>query len=156
MILSLFTFILVMLGVTFCSYQKRLHLFEIFFILMTVWLITHSLSSIIVANLEKLAISSTPSLFWVHFFKRFLLYPLLIVFCFDFYLRVKTVLFRILLLGVLIIFLSLLEFLFIRLGVLINKGGYTFYFALAEWAFTVVLAYISWIWYRTKRLGSDD
>jgi hypothetical protein len=151
MILSLFIFILVLLIIIFCSYKKKLHLFEIIFIWMTVWLITHSVSSILIANLKVLALSPNLSDFWVHFFKRLLLYPLIIVLFFDIYLRINRVPLRIILLCINIVLFTLFEFLFIRLGILINKN-FNMGMALIEWTFTILLTYLSWLWYRNNRL----
>src|ERR1700719_2236559 len=92
---SLFIFALVLLTISFCCYKKRLHLFEIFFIWMTVWLITHSVSSILIVNLRVLDLSQKYSYFWIHFFKRLLLYPLIIVIFFDISLRIKNILLKI-------------------------------------------------------------
>jgi hypothetical protein len=151
MTLSIFIFILLILFITFCSYKKRLHLFEIFFIWMTVWLITHSLSSILIVNFESLSLSNKQSDFWTHFFKRLLLYPLIIIFFFDIYLRIKNHIGKIALLIFNICVMSSLEFLFIYLGVLKNKK-YSIMDSLTEWIFTILLTLILWQWYRKKRL----
>jgi len=151
MIPSIFFFVLVLLIIIFCSYQKRLHLFEILFIWMTIWLITHSVSSIIIVNFKLIALSQKLSFFWVHFFKRLLLYPLIIIMFFDLYQRISATSFKILTFVSCIFFLSTLEFVFIYLGILINNK-FTFFHALIEWSFTILLTYLSWIWYRNKRL----
>lgn len=151
MILSLFLYILVLLIILFCSYKKKLHLFEILFIWMTIWLITHSVTSIFIANLKLVELPQVQSKFWVHFFKRLLLYPLLIITFFDLYVRVKGNLLKVALLGVSIVVPALLEFLFFYLGIIVNKG-FNFGMALMEWTFTILLTYFSWLWYRNKRL----
>lgn len=148
---SIFFAILIFLFVLFCTYRKRLHLFEIFFIWMTVWLITHSVSSILIVNLEWLSLSENQGDFWTHFFKRLLLYPLIIIIIFDFYLRIKNRIGKIALLIFNICVLSSLEFIFIFLGVLKNKN-FTITDSLTEWSFTILLTFILWQWYRKKRL----
>lgn len=151
MILSIFIFILIFLFFLFCTYRKRLHLFENFFIWMTVWLITHSISSILIVNLEMLSLSKNQCNFWTHFFKRLLLYPLIIIIFFDVYLRIKSRIGKMILLIFNICVISSLEFLFIFLGVLKNKK-FTITDSLTEWTFTILLAFILWQWYRKKRL----
>jgi hypothetical protein len=152
MILSYFIFILVFLLIVFCNYKKRLRLFEILFIWMTVWLITHSVSSIFIVNLELLSLAKSKSDFWTHFFKRLLLYPLIIIFFFEFYLRIRNQFGKIALLTFNICFMSSLEFLFIFLGVIKKDREFHIYHSLMEWTFTVVLTYILWTWYRKQRL----
>lgn len=151
MILSVFMFILIFLLIVFCNYKKRLHLFEILFIWMTVWLVTHSASSILIVNLKLLSLSENQSDFWTHFLKRFLLYPLIIIIFFDYYLEIRDRIGKIALLIFNICFMSSLEFLFIFLGVLKNEKFYVHH-SLVEWTVTVVLTYILWIWYRNQRL----
>lgn len=151
MFLSVFIFILVFLLIIFCSYKKRLHLFEILFIWMTVWLITHSISSILIVNFELLSLSRSQSHFWTHFFKRLLLYPLIIIIFFDFYLRIRNRIGKIALLTINICFMISVEFLFIFLGVFKNKKFHVHH-SLMEWTFTVLLTYLLWTWYRKKRL----
>jgi hypothetical protein len=151
MTLSLVLYFLGLLTITFCCYQKKLHLFEIFFIWMTVWLITHFISTILIINFRVLEVSSGYGNFGVHFFKRFILFPQVIVIMFDIYLRLRTTLLRILSLIATVFLLSGLEFLFIYLGVLINLH-HRFIFSLLEWSITVLLALLTWKWYRYKRL----
>jgi hypothetical protein len=151
MILSLFLYIMAVLIISFCSYKKKLHLFEVFFIWMTVWLITHSISTILEDNFHLIEFPHDQSKFWVHFFKRSLFYPLMITVLIDLYVRVKSVSLKVMILGASILAPATFEFLFIRLGIIINKG-FTFKMALMEWAFTMLLTYVSWLWYRNKRL----
>lgn len=110
MILSLFLTVLVVLLMAFCSYKKKLHLFEIFFIWMTVWLLTHSVSSILIINLKVIELSQQKSDFWTHFFKRLLLYPLIVTIFFDLYLRGKTRFFRILTICINIFVMVIMEY----------------------------------------------
>lgn len=151
MILSVFIFILVFLTIVFCNYKKRLHLFEIFFIWMTIWLITHSVSSIIMVNLDLLSLSQGKSNFWTYFFKRLLFYPLIIIIFFDISIRIKNGVGKFALIVINICVMPSLEYLFIYLGVLKNNK-YTIFHSLLEWSFTIFLTYILWQWYRKKRL----
>jgi hypothetical protein len=151
MILSLFLYILVLLIILFCSYKKKLHLFEILFIWMMIWLITHSVTSIFIANLKLVDLPQVQSKFWVHFFKRLLLYPLIIITFFDLSVRVKGKVLKAAMIGISIVVSALLEFFFFYIGILVNKG-FNFGMALMEWTFTILLTYFSWLWYRYKRL----
>lgn len=151
MVLSLFILVLIFLVIIFCHYKKALHLYEILFIWMTVWLITHSVSSILIVNLELFDLSTNKSGFWTHFFKRFLLYPLLIIIFFDFYVKIKNHLGKYTILLISIFTMSAVEFLFIHLGILKNKNFHIFD-SLLEWTFTIMLTFILWLWYRNNRL----
>jgi hypothetical protein len=151
MVPSIFFFVLIFLFIIFCIYRKRLHLFEIFYIWMTVLLITHSVSTILIVNFEILNLPENQGDFWAHFFEIVFLYPLLITIFFDVYLRIMNRNGKIVLLIFNICVMSSLEFLFIFLGVLKNKK-FTITDSLTEWTFTILLAFFLWQWYRKKIL----
>lgn len=153
MILSIFLFILVLLILISLMLKRRLHLFEVLFIWMTVWLITHSLSSILVFNLEILSLSKRPDLFWLHVLKRLILYPLIIIHFISIFVSLKNRWSKIGTFIVNVIVMSALEFLFIAMGVLHNhQNQYKLWMSLSEWAFTLGLTYLLWFWYRKKYL----
>ncbi|WP_228409628.1 hypothetical protein [Radiobacillus deserti] len=151
MTLSLYLLVQVLVIIAFCMYRKKLHIFEIFFIWMTVWIITHSVSSILFVNLELFQLSSDMKDFWTHFFKRIFLYPLMIVISFDLLLRLNDTWKRMILLMITIGFMSSIEFLFIYLGVLLAQD-YSVVNSLVEWSITVLLTFGAWLWYRKNRL----
>src|SRR5687768_12703851 len=109
-IMLLFTFIL----------RRNLHLFEIIFIWMIVWLITHSLSSILIENLELISISQKLDNFWLHVFKRLIFYPLIIIYFIYFFIGTKSKLKRCFIFILNILVMTFFEFQFIAIGVLIN------------------------------------
>ncbi|WP_449621866.1 hypothetical protein [Robertmurraya sp. Marseille-Q9965] len=152
MVISLFLTVVMFFLFIFVNYKKRLHLFEIFFIWMTVWIILHSVSSILLFNLHVIALSERMSSFIIYFLKRLFLHPLIIIVFFDLYIRMKkrTLKFFIIILS--IISMSLTEYIFIKIGVIHSTTDHFFLYSLTEWTFTVVTTFTLWIWYRKKRL----
>jgi hypothetical protein len=153
MILSAFWSFYIILLISFCLYKKRLHLFEIIFIWLIVWLVTHSVSTIITINLGYLKISEQPKHFWLHLYNRIILYPLIIVWFIDIQSRFKYKA-KIIIIFSIIILLTLVEHISIWKGVLINKNWNVWY-SLIEWIFTFVFVYLSWFWYRRTLWRKD-
>lgn len=141
------------LFITFCLIKKRLQLFEIIFLWLMVWLITHSTSTIIMENLGYLGVSTKPEHFSLHLFMRIIIYPIIITLTIDVQCRVKLFMKVIIIISSIII-LSLIEFLGIWKGVFINKD-WKFWYSIIEWSFTVLLTYLAWLWYR-KLLRKED
>lgn len=149
MISSIFLSIMLLLIISFCVIPRRMHLFEILFLWMVVWLLGHTISSIIIVNLQLLEITKEISKFWLHIFKRIFLYPLLIIWFLDISLLIGNKIKKYLFLLLLIFILISIEYCFILSGVFIKKNwniGYSF----IEWAFTVGVSYFLWKWYRRK------
>lgn len=151
MVLAIYAYLLVLLMIIFCSYKKRLHLFEIFFIWMTVWIITHSTSSILTTNLQILEIPKDPFKFCMHFLNRTILYPLIIIIFFDIYVRLQKHFLKIMLIFINILTLSFTENVFIHLRILVNRNYYL-HAVLTEWIITILITLFTWIWYRKKLL----
>jgi hypothetical protein len=147
MILSIFLFVLLMLGITFVVKPKRMNILEILSIWMLVWIITHSVSSIIIVNLQYLIISQKMSLFWTHVFKRLFLYPLIIIWSFDLILKYTSKLMIYIHLFLTVLVLILTEYIFIWIGVLHNKHWNVFY-SFIEWSFCILTTYFFWLWFR--------
>nr|WP_263324792.1 hypothetical protein [Neobacillus sp. Marseille-Q6967] len=150
--LAIFLFIMIFLLIVTFSYRRRLHLFEMMFIWMMVWVITHSVSSIIIENLELVSISQRLDEFWLHVFKRLILYPLIIILFIDFYVRVKSKSKKMATLGLNLLVMVLLERLFIILGVLFSHH-FMIWMSVLEWSFTLLITYLSWYWYRKKYIS---
>lgn len=150
--LAIFLFIMIFLLIVTFSYRRRLHLFEMMFIWMMVWVITHSVSSIIIENLELVSISQRLDEFWLHVFKRLILYPLIIILFIDFYVRVKSKSKKMATLGLNLLVMVLLERLFIKLGVLFSHH-FMIWMSVLEWSFTLLITYLSWYWYRKKYIS---
>ncbi|MFJ5760603.1 hypothetical protein ACIQAA_16035 [Neobacillus sp. NPDC093182] len=68
--LAIFIFLCVLLLIFTVTYKRTLHLFEIIFIGMMVWITTHSVSSILIENLELISISQDLEEFWLHVLTR--------------------------------------------------------------------------------------
>lgn len=152
MVISLYLTVLMFLFFIFFNYKKRLHLFEIFFIWMTVWIILHSVSSVLLFNLHVIELSERMSYFIIYFLKRLLLHPLIIIACFDLYARMKKGSWKLLIIFFSIIIMSLTEYIFIKIGVIHSTTNHFFLYSLSEWTFTVLTTFMLWIWYRKKRL----
>lgn len=151
MVLAIYAYLLVLLMIIFCSYKKKLHLFEIFFIWMTVWIITHSTSSILTTNLQVLEIPKDPFKFSMHFLNRTILYPLIIIIFFDIYVRLQSHFLKIMLLFISILTLTISESIFIHLRIMVSRNYYL-YDVLTEWIITLLITLFAWIWYRKKLL----
>jgi hypothetical protein len=147
--LAIFIFLFVLLLIFTVTFKRTLHLFEIFFIWMMVWIITHSVSTILIENLERISISQDFEGFWLHVLKRLLLYPLITILFIDLFIRIRSKRFRILIFVSNVITMTLLERLFIHIGVLISHG-YSMWMSIIEWTFTITLTYLTWYWYRKK------
>jgi hypothetical protein len=93
--LAIFIFLFVLLLIFTVTYKRTLHLFEVMFVWMMVWITTHSVSSILIENLERISISQNLEDFWLHVLKRLLLYPLITVLFIDLFVRIRSNPFRI-------------------------------------------------------------
>ena len=151
MILAITLYIQLLLLLIFLVYPKRLHLYEIFFIWMVVWLITYSIITSLMLNLKIFELSTKITDFWTHFFLVLLLYPLIVTVFFDFYLKISSALLKWGLMGLCTLLLTASQFLLFRLGVLINHNQ-TFAASYWEWGLSVFFTFICWQWYRKKRL----
>ncbi|WP_043933059.1 hypothetical protein [Bacillus sp. EB01] len=147
--LAIFISILNVLLIYTFAVKRRLHILEMMVIWMIVWLITHSISSILTVNVERLAISRNVQEFSIHFLKRFLLYPLVIIHFIDFSLRFKSIAAKIAIALVNVFVMTLLVYLFIEIGVLYSKG-YKWGYSILEWIFTIGLTIGVWYLYRKK------
>lgn len=88
--LAIFIFLCVLLLIFTVSYKRTLHLFEIIFIGMMVWLTTHSVSSVLIENLELISVSQDLEEFWLHVLTRLILYPLITVLFSDLFIRIHS------------------------------------------------------------------
>lgn len=151
MILSILIFLLVLFIIFTVTFERTLHLFEIMYIWMTVWLVTHSVSSVLIENLGMISVSQELDEFWVHVLKRLILYPLITVHFIDLFIKLTSKVVRALTFLSNILILTLLEFFFIHIGILINHH-YSLSTSIIEWTFTITVTYVSWHWYRKKYL----
>lgn len=145
--LSIFIFILLLFLAHTFSVKRKLHIFEVLVIWMTVWLVTHSVSSILITNLGAFSVPRNLEDFWFHLLKRLFLYPLIIVNFIELSLRTTSKLIKAFLLVVNILVLPIPIFLFMKIGVLINNH-YSWKTSLVEWAITIAITYSTWFWYR--------
>jgi hypothetical protein len=147
--LAILIFLCVLLLIFTVTYKRTLHLFEIIFIGMMVWITTHSVSSILVENLELISISQDLEEFWLHVLTRLILYPLITVLFIDLFVRIRSKSIRILIFVTNVITMTLLELLNIHLGVIISLQ-YSMLMSIMEWTFTMSITYLTWYWYRKK------
>jgi hypothetical protein len=149
--LAIFIFLLVLLIILTVTFKRTLHLFEVMFIWMTVWLVTHSISSILIENLELISISQEFDDFWLHVLKRLILYPLITVQLIDLFIKSTSKVIHALIFIMNIIILTLFEFFFIHIGILISHN-YSLWVSIIEWTVTITITYLTWYWYRKKYL----
>ncbi|WEG13266.1 hypothetical protein PU629_02555 [Pullulanibacillus sp. KACC 23026] len=147
MILSIFLYILLILGTLFFSKARRISALEIISLWFLVWIINHTISSIITVNLEYYHVSQKLSLFWTHALKRLFLYPLIIIWSFNLILAYTSKIVIAIHLLVTVLVLILIEYIFIWIGVLQNRHWNVFY-SFLEWSFCVVIAFVFWKWFR--------
>lgn len=149
MILSIFLSITIILVISFCVTSKRIHLFEIFFLWMVIWLLIHNSYSLILINLKGLGFSKDLGDFYTRILKRLVLFPLLIIWFFDISLIFNNKVKKYGLILIAIIMLVLIEYCFIFSGLLIKKNwnvGYSF----IQFGFIVSGSYFLWNYYRKK------
>jgi hypothetical protein len=149
MILSIFLYVLLILGLAFFVKKRTLNVLEILSIWMLVWIIIHSASSIIVENLQYLSVSKDLSLFLTHVIKRLFLYPLLIIWSFDLMRNYKSKLMIFIHLFSTVIVLILTEYITIWVGVMQNKHWNVLY-SFIEWSVCLLITYFFWIWFRKQ------
>lgn len=77
--ISIIASITFLILISFCVTPKKMHVFEIIFIWLVVWLLMHPLSWIIYVNLTWIKVSTKIGDFWTYAFDRIILFPLLIV-----------------------------------------------------------------------------
>ena len=147
MVFPIFIAITLLLMISFCVTSKRMHVFEIFFLWMISWLITHSIAWMVFVNLKWLKLSTDLGNFWTETLGLLILYPLLVIWFFDISMLIhhKVKKYALLLLAILII--ASVEFCFILLDTIISKN-WDFSYSLIKWSFIVSISYLLWQWYR--------
>lgn len=149
MVFPIFISITLILISSFCVTSKRMHLFEIFFLWLIVWLITHSIAWILFVNLKWLKLSTDLGHFWTEALSLLLLYPLLVIWFFDISLLIHNKVKKYALLLLAIFTIASVEFSFIFLGTILKKN-WNFAYSLIKWTFIVSISYFLWQWYRKK------
>lgn len=146
MAFSIFFSVTMILIITFVTTKKKLHLFEIFLMWMTIILIDHNFLTITALNMRMFDFGKNPANYWTLALIRVSLFPLLIIWYFDKTLSVKPYK-KWIWLPVLILMLVGVEYFADALKVFIHtrwKIGYSF----IEWFVIFLLVNYSWIWYR--------
>lgn len=147
MVLSIFFTVTGLMLIAFVVTERKLHLFEIIFIWTVAWLVLHTASSIIIVNLKGFAVSERFDLFIVHLCKRLILYPLIITWCMELSLLINHKLFKVIFFIGMIFFMTLLEYTFMNVGVLIPKH-WAVWKSLIEWGITFSITVLGWQYYR--------
>lgn len=147
--LSVFLFLLIILMVTFYVKEKNISSYEIVILWMFIWIVTHTISTTIIVNLKLFVIDQNLTSFWTHVIKRIFLYPLIIIWSFDFLLAYKSKLLKIIHLLSTICFLIIIEHIFLWIGVLHNKN-WNFLYSFIEWTFCITVSYLFWKWLRKQ------
>jgi len=147
--ISIISFVTLLILICFCVTPKKMHIFEIIFILLVVWLLDHPISWIIYVNLSLIKVSTNLGDFWAEVFDRLVLLPLLIMVFFEVILRSNRTATKCIILCVGILILVLDEYALLKMGVLENVNWNIFY-SLIEKGFVVLVPYFLWGRYRRK------
>lgn len=147
--ISIISSITLLILISFCVTPKKLHIFEMIFIWLVVWILLHPLSWIIYVNLAWIKVSTRLGDFWSFAFDRLILIPLLIVFFFELSLRFKQKSTKWSFLIVAVLFLMVDEYALIKMEVL-NNVKWNIIYSFIEKAFILFVSYFSWMKFRRK------
>lgn len=147
--ISIISSSILLILISFCVTPKKMHIFEIIFIWLVVWLLSHPLSWIIYVNLSWIKVSTKLGDFWTYAFDRLILMPLLIVIFFEVSLRFnrKAAKCTIQFIGILILMFN--EYVLLKMGVFHNVK-WNFVFSFIENAFIILVSYFLWWRFRRK------
>lgn len=149
MVFPLFISITLILVISFCVTSKRMHVFEIFFLWLISWLLTHNIAWLLFVNLQWLKLSTDLGNFWTETLSLLVLYPLLMIWFFDISLLIHNKVKKYALLLLAIFTIASVEFCFIFLDTILKKN-WNFACSFIKWTFIVSISYFLWQWYRKK------
>jgi hypothetical protein len=135
--------------ISFCVTPKKMHLFEIIFIWLVVWLLVHPISWIFYVNLTWLKVSTKLGDFWTYLFDHLILIPLLIVIFFEASLKFKSKVAKCILLFLGIFMLMLNEYALFKMEV-IHNVNWNIIYSFIEKAFILLVSYFLWMRFRRK------
>jgi hypothetical protein len=141
--ISILSSITLLILITFCVTPKKMHIFEIIFIWLVVWLLIHPLSWIIYVNLTWIKVSTKLGDFWTFAIDRLILFPLLVVIFFEASLRFNRKAAKCIIISLGIFMLMLGENALLKMEVLQNVKWNIFY-SFFENAFILLVSYILW------------
>jgi hypothetical protein len=147
--LWIFLFISLFLLICFCVTPKRMHLYEVFFLWLIIWMFTLNIFWIVGVNLQWLKVSIISYKYSVHTLRWILFDPLLIIFFFDLTLKVKKRVKKMYILLIPVTILTFFQYLFIYLKVY-RIQHWNASFSLIQMIFIVFVCYGFWKWYRKK------
>ena len=147
--ISIVSSITLLVLISFCVTPKKMHIFEIIFIWLIVWLLTHPLAWIIYVNLTWIKVSTKLADFSIYFFDRLILSPLLVVIFFEVSLRFnrKAEKWAILLVAILILMFT--EYGLFKMGVFYDVK-WNIVYAFIENSFILLVSYFLWTRFRRK------
>ncbi|MBM7652786.1 hypothetical protein JOC76_002244 [Neobacillus cucumis] len=147
--ISIISSITLLILISFYVTPKKIHIFEIIFIWLVVWLLMHPLSWIIYVNLTWIKVSTRIGDFWTYAFDRLILFPLLIVLFFEASLRFNRKAAKCIILFVAILTLMLNEYVLLKKGVL-HEVKWNIVFSFIEKSFILLVSYFLWMKFRGK------
>lgn len=147
--IAIISSITLLILISFCVTPKKIHIFEIIFIWLVVWLLIHPLSWIIYVNLSWIKVSTKLGDFWSEAFDRLILIPLLIIIIFEALLKLKTNVSKCTLLFVGIFVLMLDEYALFKMEVLYDVK-WNIVYSFIEKAFIIFVSYFLWMRFRRK------
>jgi hypothetical protein len=147
--ISVISSITLLILISFCVTPKKMHLFEIIFIWLVVWLLVHPISWIFYVNLTWLKVSTKLGDFWTYLFDHLILIPLLIVIFFEASLKFKSKVAKCILLFLGIFMLMLNEYALFKMEV-IHNVNWNIIYSFIEKAFILLVSYFLWMRFRRK------
>ncbi|PFO07414.1 hypothetical protein COJ85_05345 [Bacillus sp. AFS076308] len=147
--ITIISSITLLILISFCVTPKKLHIFEIIFIWLVVWLLMHPLSWIIYVNLTWIKVSTKIGDFWTYAFDRLILFPLLIVLFFEASLRFNRKAAKCIILFVAILILMLNEYVLLKMEVL-HEVKWNIVSSFIEKSFILLVSYFLWMKFREK------
>lgn len=147
--ISILSSITLLILITFCVTTKKMHIFEIIFIWLVVWLLMHPLSWIIYVNLTWIKISTKIGDFWTYANDRLILLPLLTVIFFEISLRFNRKKAKYTILFVAIFIFILNEYALLKMGVY-HEVKWNIVYSFIENSFTLLVSYFLWMRFRRE------
>lgn len=147
--ISIISSVILLILISSCVTPKKMHIFEIIFIWLVVWLLMQPISWIIYVNLTWMKVSTKIGDFWAYAFDRLILLPLLIVLFFEVSLRFNRKTAKCFILFVAILILMLGEYGLLSLGVL-QDVKWNIVYSFIEKSFILLVSYFLWMKFRRK------
>lgn len=145
--LSVFLSLTIIAAIAFTLKEKRLHPFETFFLWMVLSIFIHTFVSLFSLNWKLISLPNQLINYWAFVLLQVTFYPLMIIWGFDHYLRLRSRTKKLIMFMVLISLIVGVEYFSKLLGV-IKHVRWTLFSSYTEWFLIILLTFISWSWFR--------